>query len=74
MVNVYGKSNCVQCSATLRWLGSNNVEHNYILVDENPEAYEKVSSMGYQQVPVVISAQGEHWSGFQPERLKALVT
>ena len=36
------------------------------------EAMEQVRSLGYAQAPVVM-AGGEHWSGFRPDKIKAVV-
>ncbi len=42
-----------------------------VTLDE--EARDYVMALGYVQAPVV-EANGEHWSGFRPERIKALAT
>src|SRR5690606_8475556 len=42
------------------------------LTDET-DALALVKSLGYQQAPVVM-AGNEHWSGFRPDRIKAVVT
>ena len=34
-------------------------------------ALDQVRSLGYAQAPVVV-AGGEHWSGFRPDKIKAL--
>jgi glutaredoxin-like protein NrdH len=36
-----------------------------------PEARDYVMALGYLQAPVVV-AGSEHWSGFRPDRIKAL--
>lgn len=73
MVKVYSKHNCVQCKMTTRWLDKNNVPHEVIKVDEDETAFAYVESLGYKQVPVVEYA-GSRWSGFQPDRLRDLVS
>ena len=69
VLTVYGKPRCVQCTATERYLTTNGVPYDKIDVTESDSAYEYVSSLGYQQVPVVVTATGDHWSGFDPDRL-----
>jgi len=71
-ITVYSKPNCVQCTATKRFLKSNGVEFNEVDVTADQEAYELVTELGYLQVPVVMAGD-DHWSGFQPELLKDLV-
>ncbi|MCB0934719.1 MAG: NrdH-redoxin, partial [Mycobacterium sp.] len=45
----------------------------YDIVDitQVAEARDYVMALGYLQAPVVV-ADGEHWSGFRPDRIKAL--
>lgn len=74
---VYTKNNCQPCRLTkdtLRRRGFRYVEHN---VEEEPDAYERVKAMGYQQVPVVVvpfdyQVDERHWSGLQPSLLKSI--
>lgn len=68
---VYGKPGCVQCRATTRWMEARGVRFAYVDVTEDQEAYERVTSLGYKQVPVV-EVGSEHWSGFNPGRLEVL--
>lgn len=70
-VTVYGKPLCVQCDATKRSLNSQRIEFDYIDVSEDPDALAKIKAMGYLQVPVVVAGE-ERWSGFRPDKLKAL--
>lgn len=45
----------------------------YVAIDitEDSEARDYVLALGYLQAPVVVVG-GEHWSGFRPDRIKAL--
>jgi len=56
-ITVYSKPRCPQCDATYRAL------------DKQGVSYEK--SLGYQQAPVVVAGE-DHWSGFRPDRIKAV--
>lgn len=71
-ITVYSKPNCVQCDATYRALNKHGIDHEVVDVTQDPVAMELVRSLGYLQVPVVI-AGSEHWSGYRPDQIKALV-
>lgn len=73
-ITVYGKPGCVQCTATERWLTTNQVKFDKIDVTQDDAAYAYVTDeLGYQQVPVVLTASGDHWYGFVPDRLAEYV-
>ena len=48
-------------------------KNTYEVVDitESTQAREYVMSLGYLQAPVVVAGD-DHWSGFRPDRIKAL--
>ena len=71
-VTLYGKPNCVQCSATERALTNAGVAFDKIDVTQDPTAYDYVISLGYMQAPVVVAGEN-HWSGFRPEKIESLV-
>lgn len=71
-ITVYSKPNCVQCTATYRALDKSNLPYEVVDMSQDPDALESVKALGYQQAPVVI-ADGEHWAGFRPDLIKALV-
>ncbi|MGO3290551.1 glutaredoxin-like protein NrdH [Brachybacterium sp. AOP42-C2-15] len=68
---VYSKPLCVQCDATKRSLDKAGLAYELIDVTEDAAAREHIMTLGYLQAPVVV-ADGDHWSGFRPEELKAL--
>ena len=70
-ITVFSKPNCVQCDATYRALKKSGLEYTVVDITQDAEALENVKSLGYVQAPVVF-ADGEHWSGFRPDRIKAL--
>ncbi|WP_394217008.1 glutaredoxin-like protein NrdH [Brachybacterium vulturis] len=70
-VTVYSKPLCVQCDATKRALNKAGIAYELIDVTEDAEGLATVKSLGYIQAPVVV-ADGDHWSGFRPEKVKAL--
>ena len=72
MVTVYGKPACVMCNATNMKLQRLGIEYEYIDVSTNADALEYTKSLGYMQAPVGVAPNGEHWSGFNPDKLNAL--
>lgn len=72
-ITVFSKPSCVQCDATYRMLDKHGLEYEVVDVSADAEALETVKALGYQQAPVVF-AGGDHWSGFRPDKIKALVT
>ena len=70
-ITVYTKPACVQCNATYKALDKQGLSYEIVDITEVPEARGNVMALGYLQAPVVV-AGGEHWSGFRPDRIKAL--
>ena len=70
-ITVYSKPNCVQCDATYRALNKRGFEYEVVDITQDEEALQTVKALGYQQAPVVF-ADGDHWSGFRPDKVKAL--
>jgi glutaredoxin-like protein NrdH len=69
---VYTKPGCVQCNAVFRALDEMGVEYRRIDISTDPEAREYVMALGYLQAPVIYAGPDEHFSGYRPERLRAL--
>ena len=70
-ITVYSKPACVQCNATYRALDKIDAEYTVVDISEDADARDYVMSLGHLQAPVVI-VDGEHWSGYRPDRIKAL--
>ena len=70
-VTVYTKPACVQCNATYKALDKAGVAYEVVDITENPDAREYVMALGYLSAPVVVAGD-DHWSGFRPDRIKAL--
>lgn len=71
-ITVFSKPACVQCDATYRALNKHGLDYTVVDISTDAEALESVKSLGYQQAPVVF-AGGDHWAGFRPDKIKALV-
>ena len=70
-ITVYSKPNCVQCGATYRALDKAGLVYRTVDVALDVEALEQVRALGYAQAPVVVAGE-DHWSGFRPDKIKAL--
>lgn len=71
-IKVYSKPACVQCVATTRELDRRGVAYEKIDLTRNPEALERLMDLGYRQAPVV-EIEDDHWSGYRPDKIAALV-
>lgn len=70
-ITVYTKPSCVQCNATTRALTKQGLEYAEVDLMQDAEALASVKALGYEQAPVVM-ADGDHWAGFRPDKIKAL--
>lgn len=71
-ITVYTKPACVQCNMTYKTLDKLGLEYEVVDISVDDEARDYVMALGYLQAPVVVVGSDEHWSGFRPERLKAV--
>ena len=72
-VNVYTKPGCEHCIKTKRLLDNLGIEYTKIDVTQDDAARAKlVDEWGFRAVPVV-ETEDDVWSGFRPERIKAIV-
>ena len=68
---IYTKDNCVQCNATKNAMDKKGIDYQLVNLDSEPAAVETLKSLGYRQVPVVMTVD-QHWSGFRPDKISAL--
>ena len=74
-ITVYTKPACVQCNATYKALDKEGIAYTKVDISLDDDARDYVMSLGYQQAPVVVIDDGQQsWSGFRPDRVKALAT
>lgn len=74
MIEVYSKSNCVQCDMTMKLLEKQGISYVVFDVEKQQEAADYVKKLGYMQAPVVVNKEtGQHWSGFHPEKIKGII-
>ena len=70
-ITVYTKPACFQCKATYRALDKAGLDYSTVDISVDAEALQQVKDLGYAQAPVVIAGE-DHWSGFRPDKIKAL--
>lgn len=75
----------MQCTATKRFLDSRGLEYTTVDVSEDADALAFIKALGYLAAPVVythrttqhesgvIDGVVQHWSGNQPDRIKAII-
>lgn len=71
-ITVYTKPACVQCDATKRALDKIGVEYKTIDATMDDAVYFMLIDKGFKAMPVV-NAGDDWWSGFNPEKINALV-
>ena len=71
MITVYTKPACVQCTATKKALDKAGVSYETVDISMDDEARDYVMALGHLQAPVVVAGEN-HWSGFRPDRIRAL--
>lgn len=69
---IYTKTACVQCNATKREFDKLGLNYDLVDITVDPDARDLVLSLGHLSAPVVVTAD-DHWSGFRPDRIKALI-
>lgn len=72
-VTVYTKPACVQCTATKKALDKAGIDYNLVDITTDDDALAYVKGLGHQAAPVVVTEDAD-WSGFRPDRIKALAT
>ena len=70
-VKVYGKPGCVQCKFTVRELEKLDVPYDYIDITVNVVAEERIKSMGFTTLPVVITPEAK-WAGLKVDNIRRL--
>lgn len=70
-ITVYTRPACGPCHATRRALDRQDIRYEVVDISEDADARDYVMGLGHLSAPVVV-AGAEHWSGFRPDRIKAL--
>ncbi len=70
---VYTKPGCGGCIATHREFGKKGIEYQSIDVTKDAQAFEKLSALGFLQMPVV-EWKDEFWTGFRPDKIAEIAS
>ena len=70
-ITVYTTPGCPQCTTTFRALDKANLPYTTVDLTTDDAALARVKELGYSQAPVVVT-DTDHWSGFRPDKIKAL--
>lgn len=72
-IKMYGAEWCGDCRRSKRFLDSNNVSYDYVDVEANPSASDKVIEIngGQRSIPVILFPDGTHLTEPSDNDLKA---
>ena len=70
-ITVYTKPACQQCRATTKALDKAGLDYDLVDISLDDGARDYVMALGHLQAPVG-EVDGEHWSGFRPDRIRGL--
>lgn len=73
MIEVFTKSNCMQCKMTKRWLKEHEIDFIEINIEEEYSAFTFLLENGYRQMPVVMKKGDLVSLGFNPSKLKEAI-
>jgi len=74
MITVYKKPACFGCTKTIEKFTAAGIEHVVVDVTESPDALAYITDdLGYQQAPVVVVSEHDHWSGLQPAQIDRVI-
>lgn len=71
MVKLYTQEGCPDCRRVESFFKRNNVAFEVLNIREDEAALNRVKELGYTGTPV-IEANGQHWKGYDPEKLVTL--
>ncbi|MCH9729772.1 MAG: glutaredoxin-like protein NrdH [Actinomycetia bacterium] len=71
-ITVYAKPACVQRNGTFKALDKQGIAYETVDISIDAESRDYVMALGYLQAPVVVAGE-DHWAGFRPDRIKAIV-
>ena len=72
-ITVFIKPACPQCDAVRRTLDNAGIAYDTVDLAADDEARDLVMALGYLQAPIVYAGPDNHFAGFRPDYLKALI-
>jgi glutaredoxin-like protein NrdH len=70
-ITVYSTPNCGQCRMTYKALDRAGIAYEVVDLSQDAEKLEELRQQGYLQAPIVMAGT-ETWTGFRPDKIKAL--
>lgn len=74
MVTVYTKPDCPQCEQTKSHLRKNAIPFEVVDMFADKSVLKKIKDMGFRSAPVVMTSEGDSWSGYNPDKISALAS
>lgn len=78
-IDIYILTRCSKCRSTKAALttkgqieGKDRVEHDLSLPENEDARRWVMEDLGYQEAPIVVVNEENHWSGFRPDKILAL--
>lgn len=71
-ITLYSRTVCQQCTATKRKFAKHGIPFTEVNVEHDEAAAQFLRDAGYTQAPVVITSDGDEWTGFRPDLIEAL--
>lgn len=72
-ITVYSKPGCGQCMFTKKFLERNGLVYQEKDIQLDESARQEVQAMGYSSLPVVVINGEDSFTGYQADKLQALV-
>lgn len=72
-ITVYAKSGCPQCVFAKKYLEAKEIPFEEKRVDLEDMYLDEVKDLGYLSLPVIADSTGNHFNGYIPEKMEALV-
>lgn len=71
-ITVYTMEHCQPCRMTKNALAKRGIGFQEISLMEDPEIAATLRSQGFAAAPVVMTANGDAWAGYQPSKIAGL--
>lgn len=71
MIEVYIRTNCIQCKMTLSLMKAVGLTPVVVNLKDVPDLVTQFRDEGMLQAPIVIT-DNDQWCGFRPDEIKAL--